>query len=38
LQATNYLTEELAQSLLADCTEICKIIGKIQTSLKARNS
>lgn len=38
LQATNYLTEELAQSLLGDCTEICKVIGKIQTSLKARNS
>ena len=38
LKATNYLTEELAQSLLNDCTEICKIIGKIQTSLKAKNS
>ena len=38
LLATNYLSEELAQSLLSDCTEICKIIGKIQTSLKARNS
>ena len=38
LQATNYLTEKLAQSLLNDCTQICKIIGKIQTSLKAKNS
>ena len=38
LQATNYLAEELAQSLINDCTEVCKIIGKIQTSVKARNS
>ncbi len=34
LQATNYLSEEMSQSLLSDCTQICKIIGKIQTSLK----
>ena len=38
LQATNYLTDELANSLINDCNEICKIIGKIQTTLKARNS
>ena len=38
LQATNYLNDELANSLLNDCTEICKIIGKIQISVKARNS
>ena len=38
LQATNYLTDELAISLINDCNEICKIIGKIQTTLKARNS
>ena len=37
LQATDYLTDELANSLLNDCTEICKIIGKIQTTLKSRN-
>ncbi len=38
LQAINYLTDEVANSLLNDCNEICKIIGKIQTTLKARNS
>ena len=38
LQATNYLAEELPRSLINDCTQICKIIGKIQTTLKARNS
>ena len=36
LHATNYLTDDLAESLLKDCTEICKIIGKIQTPLKSR--
>jgi len=38
LQATNYLSQEQANSLLADAEEICKIIGKIQITLKARNS
>ena len=38
LQATNYLLDELAESLSNDCNEICKIIGKIQTTLKSRNS
>ena len=38
LKATAYLTEEQANSLLADAEEICKIIGKIQITLKARNS
>ena len=38
LQATNFLTNELAESLLKDCNEICKIIGKIQTTLKARKA
>ena len=38
LQATNYLTDELANNLINDCNEICKITGKIQTTLKARNS
>ena len=37
LLATNYLTDELAQSLLFDCNEICKIIGKIQKTLKSSN-
>lgn len=38
LQATDYLDEEQAQSLLFDAEEICKIIGKIQLTLKNRNS
>ena len=38
LQATDYLSEEQAGSLLNDAEEICKIIGKIQTTIKSRNS
>ena len=38
LQATDYLTKEQAQSLLLDAEELCKIIGKIQTTIKSRNS
>jgi four helix bundle protein len=38
LKATEYLADEMANSLLNDATEICKIIGKIQIALKARNS
>jgi len=38
LQATDYLTKEQAQSLLLDTEELCKIIGKIQTTIKSRNS
>src|SRR5690554_1979915 len=33
LQATDYLSEEQAESLLADAEEICKIIGKIQVTI-----
>ncbi len=38
LQATDYLTKEQAESLLADAEEICRIIGKIQITLKNRNT
>ena len=38
LQATDYLPQEDALSLLADVEEICKILGKIQITLKNRNS
>ena len=38
LATTDYLTEEQANSLLDDAKEICKIIGKIQTTIKNRNS
>ena len=38
LEATEYLSEEQAQSLLNDAEELCKIIGKIQITLKSRSS
>jgi four helix bundle protein len=38
LQATDYLSEQEAVSLLNDAEEICKILGKIQITLKSRNS
>lgn len=38
LQATDYLTKEQAESLLADSEEICKIIDSIQKTIKSRNS
>jgi four helix bundle protein len=38
LQATDYLSEEQAKSLLIDAEEICKIIGSIQKTIKIRNS
>lgn len=34
LEATDYLSEEMSKSLIHDAEEICKIIGKIQTSTK----
>lgn len=34
LQATDYLSEEQSTSLLKDAEEICKILGKIQITLK----
>jgi len=38
LLATNYLSKEQADSLLNDTEEICKILGKIQITVKNRNS
>ena len=38
LQATDFLSEEQTKSLLNDAEEICKILGKIQITLKNRNS
>ncbi|HHT51893.1 MAG TPA: four helix bundle protein [Bacteroidales bacterium] len=36
LQATNYLSAEETESLLSNAEEICKILGKIQISMKNR--
>jgi four helix bundle protein len=38
LKATDYLSQEQADSLLKDAEELCKIIGKIQITIKTRNS
>jgi four helix bundle protein len=38
LLATDYINNEQADSLLKDAEEICKILGKIQISIKKRNS
>ena len=38
LFATDYINNEQADSLLIDAEEICKILGKIQLSIKNRNS
>ena len=38
LLATDYINNEQADSLLNDAEEICKILGKIQISIKKRNS
>jgi len=38
MQATDYLSQEQADSLLFDAEEICKIIGKVQLTVKSRNS
>lgn len=38
LQATDYLSEQESKSLLKDAEEICKILGKIQITMKTRNS
>jgi len=38
LQATDYLSNEQAESLLNDAEELCKVMGKIQISIKNRNS
>lgn len=36
LKATDYLSQEMADSLLNDASEICKIIGKIQITTKSK--
>jgi len=38
LKATDYLSQEQADSLLKDAEELCKIIGRIQITIKTRNS
>jgi four helix bundle protein len=38
LQATDYLSKKEATSLLKDAEDLCKILGKIQITLKSRNS
>jgi len=38
LSATGYLDDMQTQSMLADAEELCKILGKIQITLKNRNS
>ena len=37
LHATDYLSKEQVESLLLDADEICKILTKIQLTLKKRN-
>jgi len=38
LLATDYLNQEQADSLLKDAEDICKILGKIQITMRNRNS
>ncbi len=38
LQDTGYLKQEFAKSILCDCEEICKIIGKIRSTMKTNCS
>ncbi|MBP9186569.1 MAG: four helix bundle protein [Bacteroidia bacterium] len=38
LAATGYITDSEYQSLFIDAEEICKILGKIQITIKNRNS
>ncbi len=38
LQATDYLSKSASESMLSDAEELCKILGKIQITLKSRNS
>jgi four helix bundle protein len=38
LNATEYLSNEMTDSLLNEATEICKIIGKIQITIKRNKS
>jgi four helix bundle protein len=38
LQATDYITKDEFESIHNDAEEICKILGKIQITMKTRNS
>jgi four helix bundle protein len=38
LQATEYLTEKETKSLLNDANSICRILSKIQLTIKAKSS
>lgn len=38
LKATDYITQSEAESMLTDAEELCKILGKIQITLRNRNS
>jgi len=38
LRDAKYLQPNFTESLLTDCEEICKIIGKIQITMKNKNS
>ena len=38
LTATGYLDDKQSQSILIDAEELCKILGKIQLTVKNRNS
>ena len=38
LKDTNYLTKEQSESLLEDITELLKIIGSIQKTIRSNNS
>ncbi len=37
LAATDYLTQKQSESMITDAEELCKIIGKIQITLKNKN-
>ena len=37
LSVTNYINQEQTDSLLKDVEELCKILGKIQITIKKRN-
>lgn len=34
LRDSNYIEEKAAESILIDCEELCKIIGKIQSTIR----
>ena len=36
LKETDFLSEEQTNSLLSDAEELCRIIGKIQTTMKTK--